>query len=69
MGSAERERAGIYLAPATERILLRDNRIAGCSPAVIGDANSLAEEELAFECGVETVQEVHYRHLPGLSKS
>ena len=62
------ERAGIYLAPSAERVWLAGNRVAGCAPAVIGDASSLAAEAPAFECGVESVREVHYRHLPGLSR-
>jgi hypothetical protein len=65
----EEQRIGIYLAPSTERIWLAGNQIEGCSPAVVAGPSSLASEEPSLECGVETVQEVHYRHLPGRSKS
>jgi hypothetical protein len=59
------ERAGIYLAPATERVWLGNNHLASCFPDVIADAASLAEQELPIDCGLDTVQAVHYRHLSG----
>jgi hypothetical protein len=65
VGSPGPERAGIYLAPQTERIWLAGNQVAGCAPAMVGDVASLAPEEPAFECGIEAVQEINYRHLPG----
>jgi len=57
------ERAGIYIGPSAQRIGLRGNRIHGCFPELIADPASLAEEEGAFECGVDAAQEVHFRHL------
>jgi nitrous oxidase accessory protein NosD len=64
-GDPQHERAGVYLAPSTERIWLGENRIAGCHPAVVGNASPLASEEPQFECGIDAVQEKHYRHLAG----
>jgi hypothetical protein len=61
-GSGEHARAGIYLAPSTERIWLEENDFSGCSPAVIGNATQPATEG-RFDCGPDGVQEVHYRHL------
>ena len=69
VGLPGQERAGVYLAPSAQRIWLAGNHVEGCSPPLIGDAASLAEAPPAFACGVETVQEVHYRHLPGLARS
>jgi hypothetical protein len=68
VGTPAKERAGVYLAPSAERIWMAGNHFERCSPVVIGDASSLAAEAAAFECGAEAVQEVHYRHLPGLSR-
>jgi hypothetical protein len=63
-GSPDNERAGIYLAPSTEHIWLEDNQVTGCFPAVVGDACSRPFERPSFECGLDAVQEAHYRHLP-----
>jgi hypothetical protein len=60
---SEVERAGIYVGSSAQRIWLHDNRIHDCFPDVIADPASLTEEEGTFECGVEAVREVHFRHL------
>lgn len=62
-GSSAREAAGIYLAPSTERIWLVANRIAGSFPDVIGGASCFARSEPSFACGIEAVEEAHFRHL------
>jgi hypothetical protein len=62
-GSADDARAGIYLAPSTERIWLIENAIVNCAPAVIGSATLLAERAPQVECGQEATREIHYRHL------
>jgi hypothetical protein len=58
------ERAGIYLAPSTERIWLIENQIESCVPAVIGHTIEPAHAKPSFDCGLDAVQETHYRHLP-----
>ena len=63
IGGAGRETAGIYLAPATERIWLENNAISGCFPQVIAAPASLAAAAPAIECGLEAVREEHFRHL------
>lgn len=57
------EQAGIYLAPSTERIWLRENTFESCAPAVIGSAITSTSPSPSFQCGIETIQEIHYRHL------
>ena len=69
VGLPGQERAGVYLTPSTERIWLAGNHVEGCLPPLIGDPASLASGAPAFACGVEAVEQVHYRHLPGLSRS
>jgi hypothetical protein len=66
VGIPGRRRAGIYLAPSTERIWLEQNAISGCSPEVIGETSQSAKP--CLDCGLEAVQEAHYRHLPPLDK-
>lgn len=62
-GLPGQEKAGIYLAPSTERIWLEDNRIDGCFPVVVGDAACFAVDEPSFDCGTDAAREVHFRHL------
>lgn len=57
------EKAGIHLAPSTERIWLKDNRIDQCRPEVVGDPACFAEQEPSFGCGIDAAREVHFRHL------
>jgi hypothetical protein len=59
----DRACAGIYLAPSTERIWLAENVIEGCTPAVIGTAAAQASPLPSVSCGIDAVQEIHYRHL------
>ncbi|MBN1642023.1 MAG: right-handed parallel beta-helix repeat-containing protein [Anaerolineae bacterium] len=59
----ELERAGVYLGPSVGRIRLRDNHIRDCFPEVIADPASLTDEKGTFECGMDAVREVHFRHL------
>ena len=63
VGSPDQGRAGIYLAPSTERIWLVENAIQKCVPAVIGATSALTNQPPPLGCGIEAVQEVHYRHL------
>jgi len=65
VGVPEMERAGIYLAPSTERIWVRGNRIAGCFPAVVGGVVRPNAEEASFGCGADDARPIHYRHLKG----
>jgi len=62
-GSPDQARAGIYLAPATERIWLMENDIQNCVPAVIGSAAAPTDQAPLLECGLEATRESHYRHL------
>jgi hypothetical protein len=59
----DQERAGIYVGPSAQRILLHDNRFEGCFPRVIADPAALTEEGGTFSCGVDAVKKVHFRHL------
>jgi hypothetical protein len=63
-GSGKLDRAGLYLAPTTERIWLEGNRISGSSPAIVGTGSLGTVARPAFACGQDSVLEVHYRHLP-----
>jgi hypothetical protein len=65
-GPADRECAGIYLAPSTERIWLIDNQIKGCAPAVIGAPSMPQTPMPALQCGMEDVRDQDYRHLGDL---
>ena len=69
LGTETRETAGIYVAPQAQGIWLADNHIERCFPAIIADRTCLAEREPELSCGVETVQERDYRHLPGLGRT
>lgn len=62
-GATEREGAGIYLAPSTEHIWLIENEIKGCFPAVVAARAPRTDAPPRFECGIEAVREMHYRHL------
>ncbi len=64
-GLPGKERAGIYLAPSTERIWLEGNKIQGCNPAVIGSDMNITSTPPAFDCGLDAVEERHFRHLLG----
>jgi hypothetical protein len=63
VGSPGDERAGIYLAPSVERIWLIENSIQDCTPAVVRVAAAPTDQPPSLECGIEAVQEIHYRHL------
>jgi polygalacturonase len=62
-GLPDQERAGIYLAPSAERIWLIENEIKACAPQVIGAPATVTDLPPRLECGVEGVQDQHYRHL------
>jgi hypothetical protein len=59
----DRERAGIYVGPSAQAIWLRDNRFERCFLDVIADPAALAKDTVPFGCGVDAVQEHHFRHL------
>jgi hypothetical protein len=62
-GASGHERAGIYLAPSTERIWLVENSIEGCVPALVGEQSQGSGSPPPLECGMEAAQDVHYGHL------
>ncbi len=54
---------GIYLDPSAGGITLADNRIAGCSSAVVGQAGQWTDAPADLRCGYESVAAKDYRHL------
>jgi len=57
------ERAGIYIAPAAQRIWLQGNDVQGCFPDAVGGPEQLADDAPEFACGHEATAERDFRHL------
>jgi hypothetical protein len=63
-GLRDQEKAGIYVTPAAERVLLRENQMRDCFPDVIASRSSLTLIPSPIFPGIEAAQEMHFRHLP-----
>ncbi len=61
--------AGIYVAPSVTRLWLDGNNIEACFPEIVAGSASLVPSDPVIACGIDAVEEFHYRHLDRVVQS
>ena len=61
--SGNREKPGVFAAPASSELYFEANRFSECGPQTAADASSLTDRRPRFECGYGEWPESLFRHL------